>query len=100
MGGAKFLCLMMDDHSGYLIGYYLKRKSDLMQKEIMLINKLDNDFSLKVQQIRCDNAGENKGLEQECTNRKMGIKFEYTSVGTPQQNGRIKRKFATLYRRV
>ena len=30
----------------------------------------------------------------------MKIKFEYTSPGTPQQNGRIERKFATLYGRV
>ena len=25
------------------------------------------------------------------------VRFEYTSVGTPQQNGRVERKFATLY---
>ena len=30
----------------------------------------------------------------------MHIKFKYTSSGTPQQNGRIERKFATLYGRV
>ena len=39
-------------------------------------------------------------MERECVRRKIGIVFEYTSIGTPQQNGRIERKFATLYGRV
>ena len=30
----------------------------------------------------------------------MGIKFEYTAVDTPQQNGKVERKFATLYGKV
>ena len=100
MGGAKFLCLMMDDHSGFLIAEYLKQKSDLAEKGVELINKLENDFDLKVRRICYDYAGENKILEKECTRRKMGVMFEYTSVNTPQQNGRIERKFATLHGRV
>ena len=30
----------------------------------------------------------------------MNICFEYTAVNTPQQNGRVDRKFATIYGRV
>ncbi len=30
----------------------------------------------------------------------LGITFEYTAPGTPQQNGRVERKFATLYGRI
>ena len=100
MGGAKYLCLMMDDHSGFVVGSYLKKKSDLQVKGVEMIQKFENDFNLKVKRIRCDNAGENQAMERECVRRKIGIVFEYTSVGTPQQNGRIERKFATLYGRV
>ena len=49
---------------------------------------------------KCDNAGENKKMDDACIEQKMGIKFEYTAVGTPQQNGRVERKFATLYGRI
>ena len=28
MGGARYLCLMMDYHSGFVVGSYLKKKSD------------------------------------------------------------------------
>ena len=50
--------------------------------------------------MRCDNSGENLSLEKQCINKNMKIKFEYTSPGTPQQNGPIERKFATLYGRI
>ena len=39
-------------------------------------------------------------MEEMSTNQDLGVRFEYTSVGTPQQNGRAERKFATLYGRV
>ena len=66
----------------------------------MILKKIENNYDLKIKKIRCDNAGENISLEKQCINQKMKIKFEYTSPGTPQQNGRIERKFATLYGRV
>ena len=39
-------------------------------------------------------------MEEACIEQGLGTKFEYTAVGTPQQNGRVERKFATLYGRV
>jgi len=99
-GGAKYLALFMDDHSGFLIGIYLKRESELEEKGVEILHKIENYYNVKIERIRCDNAGENISFEKECARNKMSIKFEYTSVGTPQQNGRIERKFATLYGRV
>ena len=46
--------------------------------------------------IRCDDAGENKKLEEELIKRQMGVQFEYTGAGTPQHNGVVERAFATL----
>ena len=43
-----------------------------------------------------DNAGENKMLVKICDQNEMGIKFEYSAPGTPQQNGVVERAFATL----
>jgi GH18 family chitinase len=40
-------------------------------------------------------------LEQACQCEGLDIQFEYTAPdGTPQQNGEVERKFATLYARV
>jgi len=32
--------------------------------------------------------------------QRTGVTFEYTARNTPQQNGKVERKFATLYGRV
>ena len=61
-----------------------------------MFKKIENNYNLKIKRVRCDNAGENLIVEKQCINENMKIKFEYTSPGTPQQNGRIEKKFATL----
>ena len=43
-----------------------------------------------------DNAGENKMLAKSCNQNEMGIKFEYTAPGAPQQNGVVERAFVPL----
>jgi transposase InsO family protein len=50
----------------------------------------------KVKFIRCDNAGENTKAEAVLNKEGHGIKFEFTAPGTPQQNGKVERKLATL----
>ena len=48
--------------------------------------------------IRCDNAGENKVLERDSDKNELGIIFEYTAAGTPQQNGVVERAFIVMGR--
>ena len=38
-----------------------------------------------------------KKLEENVIDKNMKVNFEYTSVGTPQQNEVVARAFATLY---
>ena len=46
--------------------------------------------------IQCDNTGENKKLEGKCDEEGLGICFEYTATGTPQQNAYVERTSPTL----
>ena len=50
--------------------------------------------------VRCDDAGQNRVLENQCNEKGMGVTFEYTGPGSPQYNGRVERKYPTLYARV
>ena len=50
--------------------------------------------------IFCDNAGENKMIEDNFMKNFKEIKFEFTSPGTPKQNRMVERGFATLYSRM
>ena len=99
VGGAKFWLLGVDDATDFCWSSFLNRKSETKDKIMSLINSLNNK-KRRVKFIRCDNAGENEKLEKACEREGLNIKFEYTARNTPQQNGRVERKFATLYGRV
>ena len=99
-GGAKFWALFMDDCGGFLIDRFLREKSKLARQGSMLTGKINDQQGNKLKLIRCDNTGENRNLEEICYKLGLGTKFEYTIVVTLQQNGRIERKFITLYGRV
>ena len=55
----------------------------------------ENEENVKI--TFCDNAGENKNLEENCAKTFDEIKFEFTSPGTPHQNGVVGTGFDTLY---
>ena len=57
-------------------------------------------YKKKVKHIRCDNAGENNILERQCIEEEMGILFEYTAPGTPQQNSIVERAFPAMFGKV
>jgi hypothetical protein len=50
--------------------------------------------------VRCDNAGENKAPEDHCNYVSINVSFEYSGTRTPQRNGKIDRKYQTLYGRI
>ena len=63
---------------------------------VPFLKELRHTYGIKIEHIRCDNSGENRALEDLCIEKDLGIFFEYTAPGTPQQNGVVKRAFATM----
>jgi hypothetical protein len=96
-----FWVLVMDDCTSMCWSIFVSAKLKMPDQVVLLIKKLRSDqrYTIKhiVKVIRCDDAGENKVLELRCIQAQLGIHFEYTGPGTPQYNGRVERKFATLY---
>jgi hypothetical protein len=84
------------------VEFLLDLKKKIETKDIMmaLINELKQAYDIEVKTIRCDNSGENNALQRICKHEGLGIKFEYTTPNTPQQNGRVERRFPTIYGRV
>ena len=60
------------------------------------IKQLNSKFGIVVKNIRLDNSGENRSLQKECDRQNLGIIFEFTAPGTPQQNSGAERKILTL----
>ena len=53
-------------------------------------------YRIEIKRISLDNSGENKSLQKECDKENLGIRFEFTAPGTPQQNSVAERRIPTL----
>ena len=60
------------------------------------MKELKAKYGIDIKYIRLDNSGENQSLQKECDKQNIGIIFEFTSPGTPQQNSVVERKIPTL----
>ena len=100
MGGRHFWILVLDDFTGYHWSFFVKQKSELTANVATLVMHLKNRYKVSVKNIRCDDAGENKALQTHLEFKGSGIGFEYTGPSSPQFNGRVERKFATLWGRI
>ena len=96
-GGSKFWLLAVDEARHMKFSMFLKQKSEVKESFVPFLKELRHTYGIKIARIRCDNAGENCALEDVCIEKDLGIIFEYTAPGTPQQNGVVKRAFATMF---
>ena len=87
-GAKRHQLLVFDDYSDFSWSFFLNEKSDLTQKMVGLIKDLKTKYNWQVQRLQCDNLGGNQAFERACNQEGLGINFEYTAPGTPQQNGR------------
>ena len=62
-GGSKYWCLAVDEATHMKFSMLLKQKSDMKEKLVPFLKELPHTYDIKVQHIRCDNAGENWALE-------------------------------------
>ena len=66
----------------------MKKKSDLKEKLVNFIQELKTK-KIDVKFVRCDNAGENKALEDHCNHVGINVSFKYSGPRTPQRNGKV-----------
>ena len=62
----------------------------------MWIKCIAKKHRIELKRIRLDNIGETKSLQKECDKQNIGIIFEFTAPGTPQQNSVAERRIPTL----
>jgi transposase InsO family protein len=61
------------------------------------LRRAQNEFRLRIKKIRSDNRTKFKNSQIEGFLEEEGIKHEFSSAYTPQQNGVGERKNITLY---
>ena len=90
------MLIVVDEFSDCTHSFYLKRKSDQIQIVLIWIRILSKKHYIEIKRIRLDNSGENRSLQKECDKANLGITFELTAPGTPQQNFVAERRIPPL----
>jgi hypothetical protein len=95
IGGSKYCLVIVDDYSRFTWVFFLQEKSQTQDKLKGFLRRAQNEFGLRIKKIRSDNGTEFKNFQIEGF-LEEGIKHEFSSPYTPQQNGVVERKNRTL----
>jgi transposase InsO family protein len=96
IGGSKYCLVIMDDYSRFTWVIFLQEKSQTQETLKKILRWAQNEFRLRIKKIRSDNGTEFKNSQIEGFLEEDGIKHEFSSPYTPQQNGVVERKNRTL----
>jgi transposase InsO family protein len=92
LGGKRYILVIVDDFSRYTWAIPIREKSDAFDTAQHLFKKIQVEQNCQIVRIRSDYGREfeNSKFEEFC--RSYGIKHEFSSPITPQQNGVVERK--------
>jgi hypothetical protein len=96
IGGSKYCLVIMDDYSRFTWVFFLQEKSQTQETLKRFLRRAQNEFGLRIKKIRSDNGTEFRNSQIEGFLEEEGIKHEFSSPYTPQQNGVVERKNRTL----
>jgi transposase InsO family protein len=92
----KYYLVIVDDYSRVTWVFFLQEKSQTQETLKIFLRRAQNEFGLRIKKIRNDNGTEFKNSQIEGFLEGEGIKHEFSSSYTPQQNGVVERKNRTL----
>ena len=100
-GGIKNWLLIQDEFTKFIWSKFLKVKSDLPQTMLDWTTGEEKKGSMIVGKYRCDNAPEHYTFQTLAKSKlKTNKTFQFTAPHTPEHNGRVERKYATLFGKV
>jgi transposase InsO family protein len=96
IGGSKYCLVIVDDYSRFTWVFFLQDKSQTQETLKGFLRRAQNEFGLRIKKIRSNNGTEFKNSQIEGFLEDEGIKHEFSSPYTAQQNGVVERKNRTL----
>jgi hypothetical protein len=96
ISGSKYCLVIVDDYSRFTWVFFFQEKSQTQETLKGFLRRAQNEFELRIKKIRSDNGTEFKNSQIEGFLEEEGIKHEFSSPYTPQQNGVVERKNRTL----
>ena len=95
-GGSRYFITFTDDYSRYSMTYFLKKKSEALEKFKEFKETAENETGVKIKALRSDRGGEYLSEEFKDYLKQCGIRSESTAAYSPQQNGVAERLNRTL----
>jgi hypothetical protein len=86
----------VDDYSRFTWVFFLQEKSQTQETLKRFLKRAKNEFGLRINKIRSDNRTKFKNSQIEGFLEEEGIKHEFSSLYTTQQNSVVERKNRTL----
>lgn len=99
LGGAKYFITFLDDYSKKIYVYFLRNKSDALEKFKEFRQEVENQLDTRIKILRTDNGLEyvNKNFSDYL--KGAGIIHQTTTPYTPEQNGTAERMNRSLIER-
>ena len=96
VNGSRYVLTFIDDFSRYTWAFFIKKKSEVLEKFIELKALLENASEKNIKSLRSDNGGEYFSNELLQLWSDIGIQIQHSIPYTPQQNGVAERKNRSL----
>jgi transposase InsO family protein len=93
---SKYCLVIVDDYSLFSWVLFLQNKLQTQETLKKFLRRAQNEFRLRIKKIRSDNGTKFKNSQIERFIEDEGIKHEFSSPYTPQQNGVMERNNRTL----
>jgi transposase InsO family protein len=96
IGGNEYGLVIVDDFSHFSWVFFLQDKSEAQGTVKKFSRRAQNEYVLKIKNVRSDNGLEFRNTNVEEFLDEEGIKHEFSAPYTPQQSGSVERKNRTL----
>ena len=93
-GRSNYLFVIIDEYSKFMVVFPIVNKSLAAQEIINPVTLADNCFELRITTLHSDGEFNSKPLKEFCAIR--GIRLEFTTTKTPEQNSEVERANRTL----
>ena len=94
IGRANYLLVLIDEYSKFMVVFPIANKSLSTHEIKHFVTLAENCFELRIATIHSDGEFKSNALKEFCAIR--GIRQEFTTAKTPQQNGQVERANRTL----
>ncbi|KAJ9561365.1 hypothetical protein OSB04_006525 [Centaurea solstitialis] len=92
----KYMLVLVDEFSRFTWLEFLRAKSDVTDRIISFIKRIQILLGRKVKKLRSDNGTEFQNTKLQSFLEDVGISHNFSAVRTPQQNGVVERNNRTL----